>query len=279
MRQLIGVHGIGQQHLGRNQILDDWLPALTDGLERATGRRPHPPDFDLAYYGDLFHADPEDDLKGPHDIEPEERLAGIDDEELAELTEAVEELVTPDVLAAAETNADKAALWLPVPVQRLIGAVDRHFPGASGVLFLGDLRQVRSYLRDPQLKAKVDQIVAEAAGDASIVIGHSLGSVVAYEFLRQHPDRPVKLLLTLGSPLGLKMVRKRLAAGEPGAADWVNVHDPHDPVAAAAPISQWYPRAADRLANNGFGAHDVQRYLRSKAVGRALIEALPGLGQ
>jgi hypothetical protein len=103
--QLMGVHGIGQQHLGRNQILDDWLPALTDGLERASGRRRHLPDLDLAYYGDLFHADPEVDLMGSHDTEPEERLAGIEDEELAELTEMVEELVTPDELAAAEADA------------------------------------------------------------------------------------------------------------------------------------------------------------------------------
>jgi len=277
--RLIGVHGIGQQHLGRNQILDDWLPALADGLERAVGHRCHPLDLDLAYYGDLFHEDPEDDLKGPHDIEPEERLAGIDDEEFVELAETVEELVTSDELAAAETDADKAALWLPVRVQRLIGALDRHFPGTSGVLFLGDLRQVRSYLRNPQLKAQVDQIVADAAGDASVVIGHSLGSVIAYEFLRQHPGRPVKLLVTLGSPLGLKMVRKRLPVGEPCAASWVNVRDPHDPVAAASPICQWYPRATDHLANNGFRAHDAERYLRSKAVGRALINVLPGLGR
>jgi hypothetical protein len=272
------VHGIGQQHLGRNQILDDWLPALTDGLERLAGRRPRP-DLDVAYYGNFFHADPEDDLKGTNDVAPEDRLAGIDDAELAELTETIEEIVTPEDLAAAGTAVDKALLWLPLPVQRLVGAVDRHFPGTSGVLYLGDLRQVRSYLRDPALKAKVDRKVAEAAENASVVIGHSLGSVVAYEYLRQDPDRQVKLLLTLGSPLGLKMVRKRLPAGESGAVKWVNVRDPHDPVAAAGPIDQWYPTADDHPANNGFHAHDAERYLCSKAVGNAVIRALPELGR
>ena len=72
MAKLIGVHGIGQQHRGHVQILDDWLPALTDGLERVAGRCRRP-DLDVAYYGDLFHDDPEDNLKGPHDVAPKRR--------------------------------------------------------------------------------------------------------------------------------------------------------------------------------------------------------------
>jgi pimeloyl-ACP methyl ester carboxylesterase len=276
--QLTGVHGIGQQYLGREEILGQWRPALRDGLEVAAGRRPRRPDLDLAFYGHLFRPDPRDEAKGSGDGETEARLADIDDEELAELTETVEEIVSPADLANAEAGADKG-LWLPVSVQRLVGAVERRFPPTSGVLFLGDLRQVRRYLRDGQLKMDVDQITAEAAAGAAVLIGHSLGSVVAYEFLRQHPGHSVKLLLTLGSPLGLKMVRNRLPPGEPGVAHWANVRDRHDPVTAAGALGQWYPGAADRLADNGSKPHQAERYLNSKAVGRALLEVLPELGQ
>lgn len=284
MGQLIGVHGIGKEYLGRSQILKLWAPALSDGLEAAIGHPPpSPPDLDLAFYGRLFRPDPQDEAKGSDggeadDGEAEAQLADIDAEELAELTETVEEIVTPADLANAEADADKG-VWLPVSVQRLVGAVERRFPPASGILVLGALRQVRRYLRDPQLKADVDQITAAAAADAAVVIGHSLGSVVAHEFLRQHPGHSAKLLLTLGSPLGLKMVRRRLPAGELGVAHWVNVRDRHDPVAAAGALGQWYPRVSDRGASNGFDAHAAERYLSSKAVGRALIEVLPELGQ
>ena len=44
----------------------------------------------------------------------------------------------------------------------LIGAVEQRYPPASGVLCLGTLRQVRRYLRDPQLKEEVDKITAGA---------------------------------------------------------------------------------------------------------------------
>jgi hypothetical protein len=279
--QLIGVHGIGHEYLGRSQILKLWAPALSDGLEAATGRRQtNLPDLDLAFYGGLFRPEPEDEAKGWDDGEAETQLADIDAEELAELTETVEEIVKSADLTSAEAEAmaGKGA-WLPVPVQRLVGAVERCFPPASGILVLGALRQVRRYLRDPQLKADVDQITATAATDAAVVIGHSLGSVVAYEFLRQHPGHSVKLLLTLGSPLGLKMVRDRLPASGLGGARWVNVRDRHDPVTAAGALDQWYPGVSDREAANGFDAHAAERYLSSKASGKALIEVLPELGR
>ena len=76
------------------------------------------------------------------------------------------------------------------------------------MLFLGELKQVRRYLLDPAIKAEADDRAEKViAQGAKVVIGHSLGSVVAFEFVRQHPDYPVDLLLTLGSPLGLRTVR------------------------------------------------------------------------
>lgn len=283
MGQLIGVHGIGQQYEGPCDILKEWKPALIDGLRAASGRRlASEPDFDLAFYGGLFRADPDEDerAKGTDDAEPAAGLADIDAEELAELTEAVEEIVTPSDLASAEAAAKSGkGLWLPVPVARLVGAVERRFPATEGVLFLRDLRQVRKYLRDSQLKTAVDQITAVAAENAAALVGHSLGSVIAYEFLRQHSGHSVRLLLTLGSPLGLGMVRDRLPAGGIGDVRWVNVRDPHDPVAAAGLLSRWYPGVSDRQAANGTKPHAVKRYLNSKACGRALLEVLPELGR
>lgn len=279
MRQLIGVHGIGQQYFGRHQILDRWTPALADGLERATGRRARRPDLDLAFYGDLFRPSaPERRAKGLPDDDGAALLGDLDAEELAELTDSVAEIVAPADLADAAIKADKG-LRLPVPVQILVGAVERRFPPASGILYLGVLRQVRGYLLDQNLKAEVDQITATAADGATVIIGHSLGSVVAYEFLRQHPGHSVKLLLTLGSPLGLRMVRRRLPAGGLAVPHWINVRDRKDPVTAAGALDRWYPGVPERQVENGGDAHAAERYLDSKAVGEALIQVLPMLGQ
>lgn len=282
MGEWVGVHGIGQQYFGRNQILDQWIPALADGLEWATERRPRV-ELDLAFYGRLFRRDePWGQGKGSHSTGAEAQLADLDDVEFAALTTAVAEIVTPAGMAEAAAESEKGVkkgIRLPARVVTLAGAVERRFRPASGFLVLGTLRQVHRYLGDPQLKAEVDRIMAGAAAGATVLIGHSLGSVVAYEFLRQHPGHSVKLLLTLGSPLGLKMVRDRLPAGEPGVSRWVNVRDPHDPVTAAGALHRWYPAVLDGYADNGPDAHMAERYLSCKATGEALKDFLPVASQ
>lgn len=157
--------------------------------------------------------------------------------------------------------------------------MERRFPKGSGIYFLWTVRQVRKYLLDARLKAQVDEITAAAAAGATVLIGHSLGSVVAYEFLRQHPGHSVRLLVTLGSPLGLRMVRDRLPAGKPAVPSWVNIRDPHDPVTAAGTLSRWYPVTREPRANNAFDAHSAERYLNFKATGEALKDFLPETGK
>jgi len=269
----IGVHGIGQQYLSRREILDLWIPALSGGVEWATGRRIQP-DLDLAFYGRLFRtAEPERTTKGAVSSDDAADYADLDEAELADLTMAVEDIVRPDDLAAVAASPEKA--WVPARVAILIGALERRFPHLSGRLVMRTLRQVGSYLRDPRLKSEVDQITAEAAAGATVLIGHSLGSVVAHEFLRRNPGHSVKLLLTLGSPLGLRMVRNRLPAGQLVVERWVNILDRNDPVTAAGVLSTWYPGVDDRQADNGRDAHLAQHYLNCKVTGEALRDFLP----
>lgn len=276
MSQWIGVHGINQQYLGREQILGRWRPALIAGLEWATGGRPMP-DLDLAFYGSLFRKAYDDsDDKGAADPASATGLADLDEDEIADLVSALAEIAGPGEVGDAPS---KLGLWLPAPLVTSVGVLERRFPGAHRIPVLRILRQVGKYLRDPDVKAQVDQITATAAANATVLIGHSLGSVVAYEYLRQHPGHSVKLLVTIGSPLGLTMVRKRLATGDPGVDRWVNVRDPSDPVTAAGNLSRWWPQSLSRRADNGTDAHSAERYLSSKAVGTALKDFLPSVGQ
>ena len=60
--------------------------------------------------------------------------------------------------------------------------------------------------------------VHEEVGEGTrVLIGHSLGSVVAYEYVCRYRPPSVELLVTLGSPLGIpKLVFDRLT---PAPAD------------------------------------------------------------
>jgi hypothetical protein len=280
--QWVGVHGIGQKFRGRDEMLQKWTSSLTDAVEWATKRRIRP-DLDLAFYGHLFRAADfpdyalESRAKGPLDTDSEAWLAALDDAELADLEAAVAEIVTPAEMAAtaAEAGQRKAVTWLPERAVTLAGAVERRFPKGTGKYFLRTVREAHRYLVDERLKEQVDEVTAEVAAGATVLIGHSLGSVVAYEFLRRHSGHSVKMLLTLGSPLGLRTIRDRLPAGDPNVPEWVNIRDPHDPVTAAGALSRWYPVTREPRGNNGFDAHSAERYLNFKKTGEALKDFLP----
>jgi hypothetical protein len=114
---------------------------------------------------------------------------------------------------------------LPDPaVRSTIQETQRYFRNDGGIA--GRVREV--------LKAPLREMLAR--GDRILLIGHSMGSVIAYDTLwdlwhvegrREHIDT----FLTLGSPLGMHFAQRRLrGAGERGAKKypgnirrWLNV--------------------------------------------------------
>lgn len=89
--------------------------------------------------------------------------------------------------------------------------------------------------------AKIDEAMKTGV-DGIVLVGHSLGSVIAFDVLREelsqkHADSRIKALVTLGSPL--EWVAKIRNAMD-GATDvpvfdvretsWINYYDPQDPV-------------------------------------------------
>lgn len=98
------------------------------------------------------------------------------------------------------------------------------------------LVQVTRYLREPRVRDAVQARVAEQIDESTrVLIGHSLGSVIAFEAACR-PGRPLPLLVTLGSPLGLRtIVYDRLRPQPPRFPEqvsrWVNVSADDDLVA------------------------------------------------
>ncbi len=289
MALIVGVHGIKNEQRGRNQLLASWELALADGLEFAAGRAVAAPSMDVAFYGDLFLDSRDGDgLKGSAS---DEDVLNLTEEEAADLTAALDESGQPDaadevdevVLAGPEEKG-----YSPRVVQALLRRADRRFGShATGLLFLSELRQVRRYLLDPAIKTEADARVAgKVTPDCRVIVAHSLGSVVAFDYLRQHPDRHLGLLVTLGSPLGLNVIRRLMPDAKygsdhlpPNLTAWVNVRDPRDPVACAGDLSLRWPGIEDRVVNNGDQAHSVEHYLSKKTTGEAIRRALPEVGK
>ncbi|SED09389.1 hypothetical protein SAMN05216489_02494 [Streptomyces sp. 3213] len=281
MARVVCIHGIGQQHSGERELHASWAAALGDGLTRAgTGATLEPGDVRCVFYGDLFRhggrtlAFTDPPLGAPDVAE------GLETELLfalwAEAARTDPAVTPPDARTLVRT---------PRAVQRALNALSRSrfFAGVAVRGMILDLKQVRSYLSDPAVSDAVQQRVSDAVSDRTrVLVGHSLGSVVAYEALCAHPEWPVRALLTLGSPLGVRnVVFDRLRAGEggkpgdwPGGVEqWTNLADEGDVVALVKDLRPRFgDRVACRLVHNGAAAHDATRYLNTAEAGRAVID-------
>jgi hypothetical protein len=283
---IIGVHGIGQQQSGRHQLLPAWRQATLDGLERASGRqRESLLSLDIAFYGDLFLPPARDDgSKGTGADGAEDEVTA---EELGEFESAVTEALGADSVADPQENpSPKGFTQAPGPLRVLIRTVDRTLGAGAGGLLFGVFRQVKLYLGDAEVKRRVDDRVAAAVmDDTEIILGHSLGSVAAFEYVRSNPEKNISLI-TLGSPLGFKFTRKLLAGYSTpflsrtvtGGSSWVNVRDLRDPVACAGDLRKWWPQSVDEQVHNGSDAHSATRYLGKAATGAAIISMLRDYG-
>jgi hypothetical protein len=283
MAKIVVVHGVGQQLAGPETLLSTWGPALRDGLQLAG--RPVLADGEIAcgFYGDLFRpqgirglGDPELDASDVEDGFERELLVAL----WAEAARVDEGVPGPDAATRART---------PRVVQRALDALShaRFFAGLAERALVSDLKQVRRYLHEPRLRELIgERVAATVTSDTRVLVGHSLGSVVAYEALCAARDWPVGTLVTLGSPLGIRrLIFDRLQPSPvdghgawPGTVrSWTNIADQGDVVALVKRLGPLFQgRVVDLLVDNGARAHDVTPYLTARETGRAIALGLAG---
>lgn len=182
------------------------------------------------------------------------------------------------LLWADVAEEGRSRVRTPSWTQRALYAVNRvpFFSDLSERVLIGSLKQVRAYLTNPDVRNRVKQRVLSAVtSETQVLVGHSLGSVVAYEVLCAKPDLPVTTFVTLGSPLGIpNLVFDRLEP-EPGrwpnVSAWTNIADRGDVVALAKELRPLFgDRVRDILIHNGAKAHDVRPYLTARETGLAI---------
>lgn len=149
------------------------------------------------------------------------------------------------LLEPASEAGGKEAKLLPLPA-----GMRRWIVRQISRLFLKDVRDFffDATERERMEKSLLDRL--QVGGGPFIVIGHSQGSMIAYQVLRklQKSQCDVRLFLTLGSPLGLQEVQDMLLKLEPGRPlavpdcvdRWLNVAERLDPVALDNNLSNDY---------------------------------------
>jgi alpha-beta hydrolase superfamily lysophospholipase len=147
------------------------------------------------------------------------------------------------------------------------------------------LNQVTRYLFDELTRALAQQRVLDLVeDDTRVIVGHSLGSVVAYECAHRL-SQPLPLLVTLGSPLGLRTIvtdhLRPPPSFPPRVVRWMNVADREDFVAAEPDLRPLFTHNLPEAwcfdgvtVDNGSEPHNPCYYLGKIAVGQAVCEAL-----
>lgn len=149
------------------------------------------------------------------------------------------------LLQPVSEEAGPSAKLLPLPA-----GMRRWIVRQISRLFLKDVRDFffDATERERMEKSLLDRL--QVGGGPFIVIGHSQGSMIAYQVLRklQKQQCDVRLFLTLGSPLGLQEVQDMLVKLEPDRPlavpdcvdRWLNVAERLDPVALDTDLSNDY---------------------------------------
>ena len=287
MARVVGVHGVGKHLSGEESLRSQWGPALDDGLRRAEAERGDGPgklgvdDLTMAFYGDLFRPPGRTLAVG----DPMYTAADVQDGFELELLLAWWQRAAecdPGVAVPGGNTLARSPRAAQTALRALVRS--RFFAKLAPRALVFDLKQVHRYLTDPVLRARARERVQEAVSDDTrVVVAHSLGSVVAYEALCASPGHGVRALVTLGSPLGMRMIFDRLEPAPsphgswPGGDGlyWTNVADEGDVVAVVRDLRPFFgDRLEGAVVHNGSHAHDATAYLTDRLTGVAVARGL-----
>ena len=298
MVKLLFVHGINNQDNSAEAIKIDWSRWIAEGLEMGGHNAAPPLQVHAAFYGDILAkategrgsdaptsttemgdggADRASDAVASLYIEVQRRCG---------ITDAVVNRYSESKATEAGDGIHKS--WL----KAIARALEDVFPTRGKYLAQTFLPQASAYLDAPGLKTQIDELVEEQIfhgldpEEPTLVVAHSLGTIVCYSILRSLGHRVHSpLFLTLGSPLGIEIVKRRLhpIRKRPiGVARWVNGSDKEDFVALHPELNQASFGTDDienitNIENNDDDRHSIRDYLRNKETATVMSSTFSNL--
>jgi hypothetical protein len=315
--ELIFIHGLAKKPEPA-KLMEIWLWGLDSdnpkpevfgfdnpGLNLETKARAN-----QAYWADVFYTDHETELGSYYErIEHPERVEGAevsreyhddlpvpDNHDASEFVEGLVKRLGGEEMETGTPTQDAARQSpferVPLPTflkKRIIKqfAVEAYYflYGQPFTRSDGKLSPMRDTLRNrliEQIKA------AKARSSRVVIVSHSMGTMIAYDCLRNVADCPeVDGLITLGSPLGLDEVQDPLIPGrnanqafpERLNGPWINIYDPLDPICGLDPrLANDFLRGGRQAivdikeSNWGDWRHTITHYLSGPQLRNAIRE-------
>jgi hypothetical protein len=286
--RLVLMHGRSQQGFEPAVLKSTWLDTLKHGAAKINRTVPDQLDVAFPFYGQKL-----DDFARQFEIplttDIQTKGSSVDNGFLGFQAEVAEQMrsnagiTDSQVQAEFGTNPTEKGPQNWAWVQAIIRAIDRNAGSVSQSFIEKFMRDVYLYTTQTGVRDAIDSIVAADLDESPcVVIGHSLGSVIAYHVLRTDP-RPlnVQAFVTVGCPLAIRAIRNSFRPiGFPmKAKTWYNAFDPRDVVALYPLDSTNFP-VNPAVENNGNvlnatdNRHGIVGYLNDADVAKHVLDAL-----
>ena len=286
--RLVLVHGRGQEGSDPAALRAEWLSALEVGATSIGKTLPPGLDVAFPFYGDVLEkfveqaklpltkdviargGEPNDDfLAFEADVaESLRKQAGVSDEQ---------------VLSQYGTNPKPRGPLNWEWVHAIFRAIDINAGGLSTDAIEEFLRDVYLYSTVSVVRDAVDAVVRASIDErTTVVIAHSLGTVVAYNVLRRDKRAlKVPLFTTVGSPLAIRAIRDQLLplSYPASVSAWYNAYDTRDVVALYPLNEENFPLTPpvenySGVKNQTSNRHGIAGYLNDRQVAGKILKAL-----
>ncbi len=276
---VLGIHGLANK-LPKDEVEAFWKKALVEGLEKNRQVQNPAFEFKLVYWADLLYKHPlhSDKMFYFDDLYDNWPYVEAQLEDLKEYRDSVLDSIRQKVSAKVGSAWD--ALRQRFGMSELVAAVirkqfrDLHF-------YYDDEREIANRAGQFEqasavLRGELKTALQEEKGRDIMLIAHSMGSIIAYDVLREldksDPTFKVSHLATIGSPLGLTPVKsnifnefEELCTPAVVTQSWANFADKRDIVASDEHLADDYgPNAQGVKVKDDLIANDYRRPLDEK---------------
>lgn len=287
--RILMVHGRAQGGRLADDLSATWLDTLKEGFTLARNTWPQAIDIDFPYYADtLDRFAAQANLPTPTDVLTKGPGQNVQFEQF--MQSALDEMQRKAGISEAEVGQemDPNAPRQKGPqnwgwVHAIARVIDKRMTRTSTFTIEKFLRDVFLYVTHKEVARQINAIVEEKlTGEPTIVIGHSLGSVVAYNVINRNATKlELRKFITVGSPLGLRAISSKLGvlenpAGEKG---WYNAYDERDIVALNPLNDRYFPTDPaivnnNRVRNKTDNRHGIIGYLNDAQVAAEIAAAI-----
>jgi len=244
---IIGIHGMGNKPSAR--ILNMWWKAaIREGLQRIDKPRPFF-NFELVYWAHFLHKAPLKPriknkknplyINDPYSRAPkrtgQRKPAGLRQKIADYLDRQVEKLFLNDRFPRAHESVTEFI------IHHFFADLETYYNN-----YCVEKTQADCHAKDVIRKTLAD-VLKKHRHKKIMLIAHSMGSIIAYDVLTQHvPDIAIDTFVTLGSPLGLPVIKGKLAGEQKKNPEkkilfktpeniqtsWHNFSDPKDKISS-----------------------------------------------